>query len=57
MIAQLRVKRIFMINMKKFETSDIGIAAYVMMKGLRLSDASRGSGGRLARESPRTAGR
>jgi len=34
-------------NMKKFETSDIGIAAYVMMKGLRLADASRGAGGRF----------
>ena len=30
-----------------FETSDIGIAAYVMMKGLKLSRASRGPGGRF----------
>ena len=33
--------------MKTFDTSDIGIAAYVMMKGLRLSSASRGQGGRF----------
>jgi hypothetical protein len=33
--------------MKTFETSDIGIAAYVMMKGLRLQNASRGSSGRF----------
>ena len=33
--------------MKTFETSDIGIAAYVMMKGLRLKNASRGSSGRF----------
>lgn len=33
--------------MKTFDTSDIGIAAYVMMKGLRLESASRGQGGRF----------
>lgn len=33
--------------MKTFNTSDIGIAAYVMMKGLRLSSATRGPGGRF----------
>ena len=33
--------------MKTFETSDIGIAAYVMMRGLRLQNASRGPGGRF----------
>ena len=33
--------------MKTFDTSDIGIAAYVMMKGLRLKSASRGPGGRF----------
>jgi len=33
--------------MKTFETSDIGVAAYVMMKGLRLKSASRGHGGRF----------
>ena len=30
-----------------FETSDIGIAAYVMMKGLKLIKANRGNGGRF----------
>ena len=34
--------------MKTFETSDIGIAAYVMMRGLRLQRASRGTGGRFS---------
>ena len=34
-------------NMKTFETSDIGVAAYVMMKGLKLKSASRGNGGRF----------
>jgi len=34
-------------KMKRFETSDIGIAAYVMMKGLRLLRATRGNGGRF----------
>ena len=29
-------------DMKLYETSDIGIAAYVMMRGLKLKDASRG---------------
>ena len=33
--------------MKYFETSDIGVAAYVMMKGLKLKSASRGQGGRF----------
>ena len=33
--------------MKTFETSDIGIAAYVMMKGLRLQSAARSPGGRF----------
>ena len=35
-------------NMKTFQTSDIGIAAYVMMKGLVLKTASRGHNGRFA---------
>jgi hypothetical protein len=30
-----------------FQTSDIGIAAYVMMKGLRLKIANRSSNGRF----------
>ena len=34
-------------NMNTFQTSDIGIAAFVMMKGLRLKQASRGPGGRF----------
>ena len=33
--------------MKKFKTSDIGIAAFIMMKGLRLSNASRAQTGRF----------
>jgi len=33
--------------MKTFETSDIGIAAYVMMRGLKLCKANRGSNGRF----------
>ena len=33
--------------MTTFETSDIGIAAYVMMKGLKLLRATRSSGGRF----------
>jgi hypothetical protein len=33
--------------MKTFETSDIGIAAYVMMRGLKVVNASRGHGGRF----------
>ena len=33
--------------MKTFVTSDIGIAAYVMMRGLKLKSASRGSRGRF----------
>ena len=32
----------------KFETSDIGIAAFVMMKGLKLLNASRNQGGRFS---------
>jgi len=34
-------------NMNIFQTSDIGIAAYVMMKGLKLKQASRGHNGRF----------
>ena len=34
--------------MKTFDTSDIGIAAYVMMRGLKLVRASRGSSGRFS---------
>ena len=34
-------------NMKTFETSDIGIAAYVMMRGLKLLSAKRGHRGRF----------
>ena len=33
--------------MKTFETSDIGVAAYVMMKGLKLQSATRDSRGRF----------
>ena len=33
--------------MKTFDTSDIGIAAYVMMCGLRLLKAARGPSGRF----------
>ena len=33
--------------MKTFETSDIGVAAYVMMKGLLLKSATRNHGGRF----------
>lgn len=35
-------------NMNIFQTSDIGIAAYVMMKGLKLKTASRGNNGRFS---------
>ena len=35
-------------NMSTFQTSDIGIAAYVMMKGLKLKQASRGNNGRFS---------
>ena len=35
-------------NMKTFQTSDIGVAAYVMMKGLKLKHASRGHNGRFS---------
>ena len=35
-------------NMNTFQTSDIGIAAYVMMKGLKLKQASRGHSGRFS---------
>ena len=35
-------------SMKTFETSDIGIAAYVMMRGLKLRSASRGGRGRFS---------
>ena len=34
--------------MKTFETSDIGIAAYVMMRGLKLQKASRAHTGRFS---------
>jgi hypothetical protein len=34
-------------NMNTFQTSDIGIAAFVMMKGLRLQQASKGHSGRF----------
>lgn len=33
--------------MKTFKTSDIGIAAFIMMKGLRLNSASRTPSGRF----------
>ena len=33
--------------MKTFQTSDIGIAAFIMMKGLVLQSATRGSSGRF----------
>jgi len=32
---------------KTFETSDIGIAAYVMMRGLKLKTAARSNAGRF----------
>ncbi len=35
-------------NMKTFETSDIGIAAYVMMRGLKLRSAARAHRGRFS---------
>ena len=34
-------------NMNTFQTSDIGIAAYVMMKGLKLQNAVKGHNGRF----------
>ena len=34
-------------SMKTFETSDIGVAAYVMMKGLKLRSATRDGRGRF----------
>jgi len=34
--------------MKTYKTSDIGIAAYIMMKGLRLVEAKRGQTGRFS---------
>lgn len=43
MIAKIRKKE----KMKTFETSDIGIAAYVMMRGLKVVSAARGPGGRF----------
>ena len=33
---------------RTFETSDIGIAAYVMMRGLKLKRATREKGGRFS---------
>ena len=35
-------------NMKTFQTSDIGIAAYVMMKGLKLKEATKSFNGRFS---------
>ena len=35
-------------NMKTFQTSDIGIAAFVMMKGLKLKHATKGHSGRFS---------
>lgn len=35
-------------NMNIFQTSDIGIAAFVMMKGLILKQASKGHNGRFS---------
>tara|TARA_R110001583_G_scaffold139223_1_gene291407 strand:- start:598 stop:825 length:228 start_codon:yes stop_codon:yes gene_type:complete len=35
-------------NMKTFQTSDIGIAAFVMMKGLKLKQASKSNNGRFS---------
>ena len=35
-------------NMKTFQTSDIGIAAFVMMKGLKLKQASKSHSGRFS---------
>ena len=40
-------KKIVMNTMKTYETSDIGIAAYIMMRGLKLKSASRGVKGRF----------
>ena len=34
--------------MKTYKTSDIGIAAFIMMKGLKLVEANRGKTGRFA---------
>ena len=34
--------------MKTFKTSDIGIAAFIMMKGLRLLEAKRAPSGRFS---------
>jgi len=34
--------------MNTYKTSDIGIAAYIMMKGLRLAEAKRASTGRFS---------
>jgi hypothetical protein len=34
--------------MKTFQTSDIGIAAFVMMKGLKLKQASKNHNGRFS---------
>jgi hypothetical protein len=44
--------------MNQFETSDIGVAAYVMMKGLKLISASRDHRGkfRFAFEDPKQQG-
>ena len=34
--------------MKTYKTSDIGIAAFIMMKGLKLVEAKRSSSGRFS---------
>ena len=34
--------------MKNYKTSDIGIAAFIMMKGLKLLEAKRSSSGRFS---------
>ena len=34
--------------MKKYKTSDIGIAAFMMMKGLKLLEAKRSQSGRFS---------
>ena len=36
-----------LIDMKTYKTSDIGIAAFIMMKGLKLIEAKRSSTGRF----------
>jgi hypothetical protein len=36
-----------MINMKTYDTSDIAVAAYIMMRGLKLKSATRDQRGRF----------